>query len=113
MKERLLFDGVYTLIFFIISVQTYERAPEESELAKACKCIGLSFPLLGAVLGLRSTEIDQIKMDNQFSSRVQICKMLVSWKNRNPRHATISQLIEAVKETCPEADIKEFERCFF
>lgn len=99
--------------FFLFPVQTYERTPEESELEKASQYIGPSFPLLGAVLGLQSTEIDQVKLDNQVSSRTQIFEMLVSWKNRNPRHATIGQLIEAVKETCPEADIEVFEQCFF
>lgn len=96
-----------------IAVQTYERTPKESELEKASEYIGPSFPLLRAVLELQGTEIDQVKLDNQVSSRTQICKMLVSWKNRNPHHATIGQFIEAVKETCPEADIEDFEQCFF
>lgn len=115
-KPKVEGDSFLTIVFtfcFSIPVQTYERTPKESELEKASEYIGPSFPLLRAVLELQGTEIDQVKLDNQVSSRTQICKMLVSWKNRNPHHATIGQFIEAVKETCPEADVEDFEQCFF
>lgn len=95
-----------------IQVQTYERTPEESELKEAGTRIGASFPLLGAVLDLGSSEIDRLKTDKQSSSRAKIGTMLVSWKNKHSHHATIGKLIEAVEKTCPETDIDDFKKFF-
>lgn len=95
-----------------MQVQKYERTAQELELSRASEHIGASFPLLGAVLGLGSKEIDQFRRDKQSSSKDKIGKMLVSWKNRHPHHATIGRLIEAVQETCPETDMEDFEQCF-
>lgn len=87
---------------------TFERTPEEYELAEASKYIGNDFLILGVILGLKSSEIDQIRLDNPLI-RTQIYTMLCFWKNKNPGDATTEKLINAIIKTCSNEDATAVE----
>lgn len=95
-----------------IGAPWFKRIPTESELANVSEYIGADFPILGLVLGLRSSEIDQIRLDNPLSSRTQISMMLCLWRKKNLCDATIEKLISALRKTCPNTDIKAVENEF-
>lgn len=89
-----------------------DRPPTEKELVEVSKHIGAGFELLGAYLGINSIKIQQIMMNNSFSVETQIFKILVAWKQKEGRQATVRKLLEAVKNSPGNINVGEIERIF-
>jgi Tfp pilus assembly ATPase PilU len=89
-----------------------DRTPTERELLAVSKHIGSSFQLVGVNLGLSSIKIQQIIMNHTNNVQTQIFQMLVAWKNKEGRLATVQRLLQAVRETTGDVDIVEIERVF-
>lgn len=102
------------IIFFIFltAVQTKERPPTDKELLSVSKLIGADFQLLGVGLGLTNAQIEQIRMNHSFSVQTQIFQMLIAWRNKEGREATVKKFLEAVNDSYIDVDCEELERIF-
>lgn len=93
-------------------VQTTDRPPTDKELLLVSKHIGADFELLGVSLGLTNPQIEHIRMNHSFSVQTQIFQMLIAWKNKEGRQATVWKFLEAVRDSSLGVDSVELERIF-
>lgn len=94
------------------AVQTTDRPITDRELLLVSKHIGAGFELLGVSLGLTSTQIEHIRMNHSFSVQTQIFQMLIAWRNKEGRQATVRKFLEAVRDSSIDVDSVELERIF-
>lgn len=102
----------FFFIFVLAAVQTTDRPPTDKELLLVSKHIGADFELLGVSLGLTSAQIDHIRMNHSFSVQTQIFQMLIAWKNKEGRQATVRKFLEAVRDSSLGVDSVELEQIF-
>ncbi|XP_060562545.1 uncharacterized protein LOC132722127 [Ruditapes philippinarum] len=70
----------------------------EKQLSKIAQSIGNNWELLGSELGLSSVESDHLSM-NYDTCSVRIYKMLLKWKAKQEKNATVNTLLQAMKST--------------
>ncbi|XP_060588033.1 uncharacterized protein LOC132743521 [Ruditapes philippinarum] len=70
----------------------------EKQLSKIAQSIGNNWEHLGSELGLSIVEIDQLSMNHDTCS-VRIYKMLLKWRAKQQKHATVNTLLQAMKST--------------
>lgn len=99
-------------LFYFCLVSTTARRPTDKELVLVSKHIGASYQLLGAYLGVKNTQMEQIRINHSSCIQTQIFKMLVLWRNHNDNQAHIGNLLSAIKETCCNVNILEIEQIF-
>ena len=58
-------------------------------MLKFNKIVGSDLEILGKALELRQADIDTARMENTHSAITQIHKIIVKWKNRNGKNATL------------------------
>lgn len=105
-------DTFIIFFIFLTAVQTTERPPTDKELLLVSKHIGADFQLLGVGLGLTNAKIEQIRMNHSFSVQTQIFQMLIAWRNKEGREATVKKFLEAVNDSSINVDGEELERIF-
>jgi hypothetical protein len=66
----------------------------DTTLLKFNKVVGKDIEILGKVIGLAPAEIDIIRMENPLSGAAVIHKIIVKWKNKNKRNATLGKFKE-------------------
>ncbi|XP_062589414.1 death domain-containing protein CRADD-like [Saccostrea cucullata] len=64
----------------------------EQNLLKFNKCFGSDVEIVGKALLLTQSDIDVIRMENPYSAITQIHKIILKWKYRNGRNATLGEL---------------------
>ncbi|XP_071784076.1 death domain-containing protein CRADD-like [Asterias amurensis] len=80
----------------------------EQQLATLAGKIGKEWEFLGAKLGMNDNDMYKFKMENQYNAWAQIQAMLIKWRNREYKKATIGVLIEKCKEADIGRDSYEF-----
>lgn len=95
-----------------VLVSTTARRPTDKELVLVSKHIGAGYQLLGAYLGVKNTQMEQIRINHSSCIQTQIFKMLVLWRNHNDNQAHIGNLLFAIRETCSDVNILEIEQIF-
>ena len=80
----------------------------EQQLATLAGKIGKEWEFLGAKLGMNDNDMYKFKMENQYNAWAQIQAMLIKWRNREYKNATIGVLIEKCKEADIGRDSYEF-----
>ena len=58
-------------------------------MLKFNKIVGSDLEILGKALELRQADIDNARMENTHSAITQIHKIILKWKNRNGKNATL------------------------
>lgn len=111
-KKSLAFAIVITFFFHFCLVSTTARRPTDKELVLVSKHIGAGYQLLGAYLGVKNTQMEQIRINHSSCIQTQIFKMLVLWRNHNDNQAHIGNLLFAIRETCSDVNILEIEQIF-
>ncbi|KAK3577905.1 hypothetical protein CHS0354_008298 [Potamilus streckersoni] len=74
------------------------RSPSEKELSRIARKVGKEYPLLGIDLGVPKAKIDQIEMENNFSTSNVIFQILLEWKRSHYKEATVLNLLKAMRE---------------
>ncbi|XP_062600586.1 death domain-containing protein CRADD-like [Saccostrea cucullata] len=64
----------------------------EQNLLKFNRCFGSDVEIVGKALLLTQSDIDVIRMENPYSAITQIHKIILKWKYRNGRNATLGEL---------------------
>ncbi|XP_061187823.1 death domain-containing protein CRADD-like [Saccostrea echinata] len=64
----------------------------EQNLLKFNKCFGSDVEIVGKALLLTQSDIDVIRMENPYSAITQIHKIILRWKYKNGRNATLGEL---------------------
>lgn len=98
--------------FHFCLVSTTARRPTDKELVLVSKHIGAGYQLLGVYLGVKNTQMEQIRINHSSCIQTQIFKMLVLWRNHNDNQAHIGNLLFAIRETCSDVNILEIEQIF-
>ncbi|XP_045214670.2 uncharacterized protein LOC123564853 [Mercenaria mercenaria] len=80
-----------------------DTVPSDVDLGEIARAIGLNWDLLGPQLGLTTTIIDHIKMDNDTSQK-RIYQMLYNWREDQGPNSTKRTLFTAFKNQ-PSTDI--------
>jgi hypothetical protein len=70
----------------------------EQDILKLTKVMGRDLEVIAKCLQLSENEIAQIKSDHQFSSKGVIHNILLEWKNKLGRHATLEKLEESLRD---------------
>jgi hypothetical protein len=70
----------------------------ELNLLRFNKVVGSDIELLGKTLGLAQADIDVIKMENTHSGATQIHKVILKWKHRNGRNATLGKFTQLLMD---------------
>ncbi|KAK3102666.1 hypothetical protein FSP39_013036, partial [Pinctada imbricata] len=74
------------------------RVPTEKELAKVSRLVGFDFQLLGAELGVDNVKIQHTIMNHQYDAQSQIFHVLLLWKQKDGRNATVGKLMDALRD---------------
>ena len=77
----------------------FEQAPvDEIDVQSICGEVGADWRDLGKSLGLESALIDNIELDHS-TNREKAWKVLLKWRQKKKKEATVGILIKALKKT--------------
>ena len=69
-----------------------DRVPDDRELINISSHFGMNWEMLGPFLGVPSTTVDQIRMDNS-TTRMRVYRLLYVWRGIRASQATIKNLL--------------------
>ncbi|KAL3855879.1 hypothetical protein ACJMK2_015076 [Sinanodonta woodiana] len=85
--------------FEMTSSESRYRSLTELDLSRISKGLGANWELIGVALGVSQAQIDQSKLENPHSVAVQIFDVLMKWKRKLPKEASVDALVQALLET--------------
>ncbi|KAK3102847.1 hypothetical protein FSP39_014395 [Pinctada imbricata] len=81
-----------------LSKELNDLTLDDRSVMKFNLVIGKDIDIFGKTMGFAQAEIDQIKMENTYSTATQMHKLFTKWRNRYGQSATLGLLVENLQD---------------